>query len=111
MNWSENKFYLDIVQWLVTLALATTVWLRKPGTDAGLAVNRLRADVDLLLNAYTQRLTEIEAHMKHMATSEQLAQLSGTVMRIDERTQATDNALDHLRIQLNRIEDYLRNRK
>lgn len=42
MNFLDAKFWLDARQWVVTAALAFTVWLRKPG----------------------ERITEIEAHME-----------------------------------------------
>lgn len=110
MNFSE-KFWFDVAQWLCTIALAITVWLRKPGTDAGLAVLALKADVDTRLNAYAQRLTEIEAHMKHMATSEKLMELEGSVKQLNERTVGIDERLKTMREVLARIETYLLNNK
>lgn len=107
MNFSEGKFWFDVAQWICTIALAVTVWLRKPGTDAGLAVNALKADVDLRLNAYAQRLTEIEAHMKHMATSEKLMELEGSVKQLNERTMGIDERLKTMRETLVRIESFL----
>lgn len=109
MNMMEGKFWLDVVQWVVTLGLAFTVWLRKPGTDAGLAVARLKDDMDNRLSAHSQRLTEIEAHMEHMATSEALMQLEGTVKQVVERTAGIDERLKTMRDTLARIETFLLN--
>lgn len=105
----EGKFWLDVVQWVVTLGLAFTVWLRKPGTDAGLAVHKLKDDMDTRLSAHSQRLIEIEAHMEHMATSEALMQLEGTVKQVVERTAGIDERLKTMRDTLARIETFLLN--
>lgn len=109
MNWlnADNKFWLDLVQWLVTLALAVSVWLRKPGEDAGRAVAELREDVDARMQGHTARLTEIEAHMEHMPTDEELAKLEGSIQTLDERTKGMADRMAVMAASLQRIETYL----
>lgn len=104
---ADNRFWLDLVQWLVTLGLAITVWLRKPGEDAGKAVDALRADHDQRLHQHGQRLTEIEAHMEHMPTTEDLKELEGTVKEIGERTAGIADGMGTMRATLARIETFL----
>lgn len=110
MNWSENKFYFDLVQWLVTLALVITVWLRKPGTDAGLAVAALKVDVDERMGNHAQRLTQIEAHMQHMATSEAMSKIDGMVKQLSSRIDGQALQLQTIGATLARIETFLLNR-
>lgn len=110
MNLSESKFYLDLVQWLVTLALAVTVWLRKPGNDAGLAVAALKLNVDECLADHAHRLTEIEAHMQHMATSEGVARLDGQIKQLSSRIDGQALQLQTISTSLARIESYLLDR-
>lgn len=104
---ADNRFWLDLVQWLVTLALAVSVWLRKPGEDAGRAVAELRDDIDRRLQSHTARLTEIEAHMEHMPTDEELAKLEGAIQTLDERTRGMAERMGVMAASLQRIETYL----
>ena len=111
MNWGENKFYLDLAQWAVTICLAVSVWLRKPGTDAGIAVASLRHEVDEVIADHRQRLIKIETHLQHMATSEALGALGGTVQQLSERTAGLTEQLRIMRSTLDRIEQFLLNHK
>jgi hypothetical protein len=101
------KPWLDLVQWVFTVALGLFVWLRKPGEDAGAAVATLRADHDQRLHQHAARLTEIEAHMEHMPTSEELKELEGTVREIGQRTAGIADSMTTMRATLARIETYL----
>lgn len=103
----EPRFVLDLVQWLVTLGLAFTVWLRKPGTDAAQAVRDLADMTEDRLSAHASRLASIETHMKHMPTTDELIKLEGLVGQINERSQNAAEAIRNVRVQLNRIEDFL----
>lgn len=103
----EPRFLLDGAQWLVTLGLAFSVWLRKPGTDAAQAVRDLAHMTDERLSEHAGRLASIETHMEHMPTKEELIKLEGLVGAINERTQNSAEAIRIMRVQLNRIEDFL----
>lgn len=111
MNWTDPRFWADLVQGLVTAALAVSVWLRKPGEDAGRAVAELREDVDTQLKGHSERLTEIEAHMEHMPTDEELVKLEGAIKQLDERTKGMATQIGAMAGQLQRIETYLLNKK
>lgn len=111
MNLGENKFYLDLMQWVVTIALAVSVWLRKPGTDAGLAVAALRKEVDAVIDDHQQRLIRIEIQLSHMATSEALAKLDGTVQQLTERTAGLAEQLRGIRAALDVIQQFLLSKK
>jgi hypothetical protein len=103
----DPKTLSDWAQWLAMGVISLVVWLRKPGEDAQHSVDTLRADVDERINGHMKRLVEVETHMRHMPTSEELAKLEGTVKQIDERSAALAEAIGQLRIQLNRIESFL----
>jgi hypothetical protein len=103
----DPKTLSDWAQWLVMGVISLVVWLRKPGEDAQRSVDGLRADLDARMHEQSKRLTEVETHMRHMPTSEELAKLEGTVKQIDERTEGLAEAIGQARIQLNRIESFL----
>lgn len=96
---------LSIVLW--NLGLTAALWLRKPGTDAGKAVNELREDMDEKLKHQGSQITEMRAHMQHMPTNDELLELEGTVKEISERTAGLQRNMDAVRASLTRIEDYL----
>ena len=66
----EPRFLLDAAQTVVIGLL----WLRKPGQDAGLAVEHVKGRVDVL-----------EERIKHMPTTDELTQLEGTVKAIEAK--------------------------
>jgi hypothetical protein len=103
----DPKTASDWAQWLVMAVISLVVWLRKPGEDAKGAVTALRESTDTQLAGLAKRLTAVETHLDHMPTSEELAKLEGTVKQIDERTEGLAEAIGQLRIQLNRIEEFL----
>lgn len=107
----EYKIWLDLLQWLVTGLIAATVWLRKPGEDAGEAVSLLRKELSKQLSGLIHRLIVVEERIKHSPSSEELAELEGTVKTISAQllSQSESNAV--MRAQLTRIESYLLNRK
>lgn len=107
----------DIKTWtLLGLALwnaglTVIVWLRKPGEEAGMAVEKLRQEHADEYGQVNNRLTAIETEIQHMPTSEELAQLEGTVKQINERTAAQSEQLKTMSATVSRIETYLLNQK
>lgn len=88
-------------------AISAVLWLRKPGEVAARAVDTLRIEHDARLQAHSQRLTEMQAHMDHMPTSEELRVLEGTVKEVAQRTHGIADGMQTMRSTLNRIEDFL----
>ena len=89
------------------IGLTVIVWLRKPGEDAGAAVAQLGSELKKDISAHSARLAEIETHMEHMPSSEELAKLAGTVMEINARSEAQGEQLRTVSAALTRIETYL----
>lgn len=111
MSVDEIKTWLLILIAVWTAVLSIIVWLRKPGEDAGAAVGKLREETADQFGEVNTRLTAIETEMQHMPTSEELAQLEGTVKQIDERTAAQSEQLKTMAATVSRIETYLLNQK
>ena len=93
---------LWVVNTLALMVIGLVVWLRKPGDDALKAIERLESENGQMHEADRKLLATLEERIRHMPTSEELAELEGTVKAIDERTQGMGKQLD-------RIEGYLRN--
>jgi len=111
MNFDSFRDWLGPVMVIWNFALTAVLWLRKPGNDAVQAVGALRKDVDMKLETQSKTIAEIQAHMKHMPTNEELAELEGTVRQINERTTGLADSMTTVRTSLHRIEDFLlRNR-
>lgn len=111
MNFTDPKFWLELVIVVWNMGLTAAIWLRKPGQDASAAVEALREEHGGELSSVNLRLAQIQTEMKHMPTSEELAQLEGTVGKINERTEGMADNMQTMRGQLNRIETYLLNQK
>jgi len=105
------KVLLDLLQWLLTIAVALAVWLRKPGEEAGAAVTELTAEVRDAQAHVNARLATLEERVKHMPTSEELAELEGTVKAVGAQVEGLSEGLSSVRAQLNRIETYLLQQK
>lgn len=107
----EMKTYMLVILGLWSAGLSIVVWLRKPGEDAGEAVAKLRAEISSDVGHIKDRLTAIETEIEHMPTSEELAQLEGTVKQINERTAAQSESMRALAAAVSRIESFLLNNK
>lgn len=106
-NFDAMKFWFDLAQWFVTIALAVSVWLRKPGEDAGKAVAELREDVDSQLELTRTQLATLEERLRHMPTSTKLSELDGTVRALAAQVDGLTDSMTAIRSTLNRIETFL----
>lgn len=89
---------LDVLQTLAIIGIGLVTWLRKPGEDAGLAIE-----------AVHNRVTTLEERIKHMPTSDELSELEGTVKAINERTLGLAEAIGSVRASQARVESFLLN--
>jgi len=120
MNLTDPRFWLDLLQWFIVLAVAATTWLRKPGEAAVAGLATLRDHVDTQHKAISGDVATLRRHVDdqhqvmhnnlavigeriaHMPTSEELAELAGSVKTL-ARMQ------DDMSKSLYRIENYLLN--
>lgn len=107
MSFDHFRDWLGLIIVLWNCGLTAVIWLRKPGQDATRAVQSLRADVDGKFEGQNKTIAEIQAHMAHMPSNEDLAELAGTVREVAERTAGLTRNMDTVRLSLNRIEDFL----
>lgn len=106
-NW---KLLLDGLQWLLTVGVAVTVWLRKPGEDAMNAVLALEKEIRQRVGDTTDRLTKIEVDLRHMPTSDDIGELKGSFRTLEERTRNLADGIDGVRAALLRMDQWLRER-
>jgi len=92
IEFNDPRFWLDVIQMVAIVAL----WLRKPGEDAGRALERLTNRVDVL-----------DERLKHMPSSEELAELEGNVLAIKATLQGMQETQQTTRATVTRIEQYL----
>lgn len=107
MSGPDWKFWLDLLQWVVTLAVALSLWLRKPGESAGKAVDELREQHASQLSDHRNRITALETHMEHMPDEGEFRTLEGQVKEIGQSLQGIRDSLEPIRKTLSRIEDFL----
>lgn len=107
----DIKAWIPALLFLWNVCLTIGHFLRKPGEDAGAAVESLRAEHGAELAAIKSDVVAIKTELKHMPTSEELAELEGTVKQINARTEGMAENMSTVRSQLNRIENYLLNAK
>jgi TolA-binding protein len=101
----------DIVQLLLTLiamAMSVAAWLRKPGEDAK---ESLQKHVTVEHAALREKVSTMEERLKHMPTSDELADLEGNVKRLSGQLDSMLETMRSLQSSQRRIEDYLLNSK
>ena len=103
------KDLLIIGNLLLSGVLSIAMWLRKPGEDAGKAVDTLRRETAEEVAEMGHRVTVVEQQIKHMPTSSEMAELDGTVRSISMQNSGLAEAIGTMRRQLDRIETFLLN--
>lgn len=107
MDIRQVNDWLTLVLVLWSTGLTIAVWLRKPGVEAAAALAALKEEARARADALAHRVTTLEERVQHMPTSDELADLEGTVKAIDERTAGLAEAIGTIRTQLSRIETFL----
>ena len=104
---NDLNAWLNAALVLWNAGLTLTLWLRKPGADAGAAVRALEADQRVKHGELNNRVITLEERVRHMPTSDELSELEGTVRAINERTEGLAEAIGTVRTTLNGIETFL----
>lgn len=111
MTTEDIKAWLPALLFLWNIALTLVAVLRKPGEAAGVAVAELRAEHSRELQEIKQSLVAVQTEIEHMPNSEELANLRGTVMQIDERTASLSEQIKSVAATTQRIENWLLNHR
>ncbi len=125
MNFTDPRFWLDLLQWCIVLAVAAATWLRKPGEAAIQGVATLRDHVDAQHKSVSSDMHALRRHVDdqhqtihsnlailgeriaHMPTSEELAELAGNVKALAATQEALAQGQTAMSRSLARIEDHL----
>lgn len=92
-NWDAAKFWLDVIQWVITIVVGVALWIRTGRNQNRTAVTELE-----------RRVLTIEEHLKHAPTHEDIAKLQSQYSALDSKLDRVTNTVD-------RIHDYLMNSK
>ncbi len=96
MNFTDPRFWVDVVQMLAILAL----WMRKPGEDAASRITHIEAEVRV-----------IKERLEHLPTDDELTELAGGLRALVADLEGMRGILTITRESVKRIEDFLLNQK
>ncbi len=96
----ETKDIIDILQFALLGLISLVMWVRKPGENAGEAINAL-----------ADRVSRLEETLKHVPTNEDLARLSGDLRECNARVENLVEGQKRNGNQLDRIEKFLMDTK
>lgn len=103
----DAKTISDWLQWLAMAAIGLFAWIRKPGEEAQASLASAKADLLARHSELQREVITLTERVKHMPTSDELAELEGTVKAISMQAAGLTEAVSTIRVQLNRIEGYL----
>ncbi len=107
LDFSDGRFWLDLIQWLVMGVMALLMWLRKPGMDATKAVGELRTHIDERFTSIDKRLSTQEERALHVPSDQEIAELEGELKALRERVNGMGDTLSTIQRAVTRIEDFL----
>lgn len=96
----ETKDIIDVLQFALLGLISLVMWVRKPGENAGEAINAL-----------ADRVSRLEETLKHVPTNEDLARLSGDLRECNARVENLVEGQKRNGNQLDRIEKFLMDTK
>jgi vacuolar-type H+-ATPase subunit E/Vma4 len=111
MNFTDPRFWLDVVLVIVSGMNLIAMWLRKPGSDALAAVKAVDERVKVEHQAMTLKVQALEDHVAHMPTDEELATLRGDVHSIKAQLEGQRDLLKRVEHQTQMIHDHLLNNR
>jgi hypothetical protein len=110
IDFSDGRFWLDLVQSVVMLGLFVFVWLRKPGEDAKKQLAAIEQQTGERLVSLETDVKVIKERMVHIPSKEELAELEGRLATLLAHIDGLRVAVDITRGSVARIEDFLRSR-
>lgn len=110
LDFSDGRFWLDLVQSVVMLGLFVFVWLRKPGEDAKKRLAEIEALTDGRLVTLEGDMRVIKEKMVHLPSKEELIELEGRLATLLAHIDGLRVSVDITRGSVARIEDFLRSK-
>lgn len=102
-DFSNPTFWLGLINTVAVLFL----WLRRPGEDASKAVEAFRQAHTEAMGVIKGRVDVLEERVRHVPTSEELAQLEGEVRSLSSSIAGVMQQVAEVRSSTRRIEDFL----
>jgi hypothetical protein len=96
VNWDAAKFWLDVVQWAVLVAVVVAGWIRTGSSQNREVINLL----DEKLDGLDRRIISTEERLNHAPTHEDFAKLHAQYSGLESK-------LNGIERQVNRISDHL----
>ncbi|WP_027671291.1 DUF2730 family protein [Rheinheimera baltica] len=98
-NYTELKFWFDVLQWLITIGLGLWVWISRAPRENKLAI----AELEARLKKSEAEQEKLQVRLEYLPTKEELHQmgkeLSSLASKLDSsagRMKAIENKLDLL---------------
>lgn len=110
IDFSDGRFWLDLIQSIVMLGLFVFVWLRKPGEDARNRLADIERETGERLVVLETDVRVIKERMEHIPSKEELAELEGRLATLLAHIDGLRVSMDITRGSVARIEDFLRAR-
>lgn len=116
LDYKAAAFWLDVAQWVSIGVVAVWGFLRTKDADNAVAVKRVAdglAELERVTgeanHGQNLRLTTVEERLKHMPTSDELAQIEGNVSEVRAKVDGIDDLLRRVEHQTNLIHQHLLN--
>lgn len=98
-NYDALKFWLDVAQWVFTIALMIFVWIDRGRSDNRNLIKQVAERQEVL----ERRLLTAEEQMRHLPTHDDFAKVQTQVAGLDSKLDRVTNTVD-------RVHDYLMNK-
>lgn len=112
----DARFWLDVVQWATTIGVGLYVWASSRHRATRTQIDKLRDRHDSRLDNHGDRLTRAEEQLRHLPTSDALAELTGKVNELHGDMKALDAKFEGfkemgtmIRRQVEMMDSFLRN--
>lgn len=116
MDYKAAGFWLDVLQWMSIGVVAVWGYLRTKDKDNADAIRRVAAEVagnaaraGENYQALSLRLATVEERLKHMPTSDEMAQIEGDVSEVRAKVDGIEDLLKRVEHQTNLIHQHLLN--
>lgn len=98
VNWDAAKFWLDVLQWVLTILVAVAMWIRTGRSDNRAAIDGAYSKI----REQDQRLSALEEAQRHAPTHQDITALreevAGMQSTLNTNTQMIQRVHDYLLI-------------
>jgi hypothetical protein len=111
MHFDDPQTWITSGLGLWQLVLTVTIWLRRPGEEAGAAVKQLADALNAKHQEIELQLVTLKGRVDNTPTNKELADLTGLVRVIESQNKAQNDALAALSRQLGLLSQHLLNQQ